>query len=553
LKTHLEYFYSWEQNTPDNLFLKQPYGNTWHTLTYKEAGIEARKMVAVLQKMGLQKGDHIGILSKNCYHWILADLAISIGGFISVPFYASLPKAQLKEVIEKSDIKLLFAGKLDHWGDKATALPETLKVIRFPHYKGNAKIEIGESWNDLIENTTPFNESPIPALEDVWTIVFTSGTTGSPKGVILPYGNKAILFDNEETYNTLGIHDLKEHTFFSFLPLNHVGERLVIEGAAFFTGGCIAFAESIDTFMKNLQDIQPTVFFAVPRIWSKFQSGILSKISQNKLNLLLKTPLVSNLIKNKLKKALGLSKAEIILTGAAITPKHIKQWYRKLDINLREVFGATEACGGVTITPIGEFSDEGVGKPIKGVEFKIDDQTGEVIYQCEQLMTGYYKDPEKTALVIKDGWYHSGDKGFFDEMNNLHIIGRINDAFKTEKGIYITPNPIESNILKNELIEQVCVVGLTAPQPLALINLSELTNDMSNDDIQNNLFGLIEKINQELANHTKIACMVITKTEWNEENDLLTPTLKVKRNKIDEQYMHHYTQWVNNEQKVIWE
>ena len=138
-------------------------------------------------------------------------------------------------------------------------------------------------------------------------------------------------------------------------------------------------------------------------------------------------------------------------------------------------------------------------------------------------------------------------------MNNLHIIGRINDAFKTEKGIYITPNPIESKILKNELIEQVCVVGLTSPQPLALINLSELANDISNENIQNNLIGLINTINQELANYSKIACMVITKEIWNEENDLLTPTLKVKRNKIDENYMNNYIFWFNSNEKVIWE
>ena len=217
------------------------------------------------------------------------------------------------------------------------------------------------------------------------------------------------------------------------------------------------------------------------------------------------------------------------------------------------MFGSSEACGGVTITPIGEVSDIGVGKPIEGVEFKIDSKTGEIIYKCEQLMTGYYNEPERTLKVLKDGWYHSGDKGFLDKNNNLHVIGRIKDEFKTEKGIYITPNPIEDMISKNELIEQVCVVGLTSPQPLALINLSDLAHDISNENIQNNLAELLITVNQELANHSKISSFVITKETWNEKNNMLTPTLKVKRNIIDENYMSKYIYWYNLADKVIWD
>ena len=553
MKTHIEYFYDWENNTPNNIFLKQPFGSTWHTLTYREAGVEARKMVTALNGMGLEKGDHIGILSKNCYHWVLADLAISIGGFVSVPFYASLPKARLQEVIQKSDIKLLFVGKLDHWGDKDSVLSSDLKVIKFPHYEGNATINVGLSWNDLIKRNKPFNKEPIPDFDDTWTIVFTSGTTGSPKGVVLNYRNIAILFKNEVDHNTLGFFDMERHSFFSFLPLNHVGERLIIEGAAFFTGGSISFAENIDTFMKNLQDIQPSVFFAVPRIWNIFQSGILAKISQKRLDVLLSLPLINRLIKKRIKQSLGLLKAEAIVTGAAITPSHLKKWYRKFDINIREVFGASEACGGVTITPIGEIMDEGVGKPVTGVEFKIDSNTGEIIYKCDQLMVGYYKDPVRTSEVLKDGWYYSGDKGYFDEENNLYVIGRLNDEFKTEKGIYITPNPIESMVLKSDLIEQTCVVGLASPQPLALINLSEIGIKLSKEEIIVRFQELIDIVNKDLANNSKIASIVITKEIWNEENNMLTPTLKVRRSIIDEKYMSFYTKWYNLDEPVIWE
>ena len=553
MKTPIEYFYHWEKETPENVFLKQPFGNKWTTMTFAETANEARKLVTALNEMGLKKGDHIGILSKNCYHWIITDIAITMGGFISVPFYASLPKDQLNEVILKSDIKLLFIGKLDSWGNKGEALPKTLKTITFPHYEGNAKVNIGVTWKELVANKQPFSENFIPKLDDTWTILFTSGTTGSPKGVMLPFKSIAAVFRDEERYNTLGIHQLKEHTFFSFLPLNHVAERLAIEGAAFFTGGSISFAESIDTFIKNLQDIQPTVFFAVPRIWSKFQMGVLDKLSQKKLNALLKTPFISNVIKKKLKKALGLSKAEIVLTGAALTPVHLKQWYRKIDINLREVFGATEACGAITVTPLGEISDIGVGKAIQGIDIKIDEKNGEVIYRSDQLMNGYYKEEEKTKEILQDGWYYSGDKGFIDEHKNLNIIGRVKDAFKTEKGIYITPNPIENSLSKNELIEQVCVAGLTSPQPIALINLSEIAEGSNNKQIAENLTEQLKNTNQKLSNHSKVECIVITNELWTEENHILTPTLKVKRNKIDEKYMNKYKDWYNQKEPIIWE
>ena len=552
LDNPLEYFYHWEKNTPDKVFLKQPSGDQWKTLTYKEAGQEVRKMATALKEMGLQKGDHIGLLSKNCYHWILADIAISMGGFVSVPYYASLPKVQLNEVILKSDIKLLFVGKLDTWEDKSEALPNDLKVVKFPHYEGNAEIPLGDSWDELVNNNAPQEGNYVPELDDLWTVLFTSGTTGSPKGVMLTYKSIVVVFRDEEKYNTLGIHYLKEHSFLSFLPLNHVAERVAIEGAAIFTGGTIAFAESIDTFIKNLQDIQPTVFFAVPRIWNKFQSGILAKVSQKKLNVLLSIPIISSLIKKKLKKALGLSRAEIVLTGAALTPQHLKQWYRKLDINLREVFGATEACGAVTITPLGEISDVGVGKAIPGIEFKIAPENGEVIYRSEQLMIGYYKESEKTAEILKDGWYYSGDKGFIDQEKNLNIIGRVKDAFKTDKGKYVTPNPIESKFSKNDFIEQVCVVGLSIPQPMALINLSETGLAANKEEVEMQFEALQKKINEELANFEKVYTMVIIKEAWTEANELLTPTLKVKRNKIDEKYMSRYVSWHKENSNIIW-
>ena len=553
MKSPIEYFLDWEKQTPDQVFLRQPKGKSWKEITYGEAAVEVRKLLQVLIDMGLKKGDHIGILSKNCYHWIIADLAISLGGYISVPYYASLPKDQLKEVVEKSDIKLLFAGKLDEWGNKGEALNDKLKVIKFPHYEGNAKVNVGEEWAELMNDKKEATDYTLPKLDELWTILFTSGTTGSPKGVMLNYRNVAVVFRDEEKYNTLGINELKEFRFFSFLPLNHVAERIVIESAALYKGGSISFGESIDTFVDNLKDTQPTVFFAVPRIWSKFQSGIFGKIKPNVVNTLLSTPILSSFFRAKLKVALGLAEAKIVLTGAALTPVHLKKWYRKLGLNLREVYGATEACGAVTLTPKDELSDVNVGKPIAGSKIRIDEQTGEIIYFSEQNMQGYYKDPEKTQEILKDGWIYSGDKGNIDENGSLHIVGRVKDAFKTEKGKYITPNPIEENLLKSDLLEQACVVGLTTPQPIALVNLSENGLNKDNKQVSVELKVHIEKVNQNLANYERISTIVVTKEIWSEQNKLLTPTLKVKRNKIDEKYMNKYLDWHRETENIIME
>lgn len=554
LESHLEAFYRWEKQRAQQDFLRQPYGNQWKTLTYAEAGQQARKMSTALQAMGLQKGDHVGILSKNCYHWILTDLALMMGGFVSVPFYASLPTDQLKVVLKKSDIKALFLGKIEAWdNDKTQAIPPEVKVVKFPHYTGHASIPLGKNWEDLINSHKPLQGDPIPDLDDLWTIVFTSGTTGNPKGVMHTYKNLALVFKAELGTHWIGVGELKEHRFFSFLPLNHVGERVGIEGSCFYTGGSMSFAESLDSFVSNLQATQPTIFFAVPRIWTKFQMGVLGKLSQKRLDLLFKIPGVSGFIKKKIKKGLGLASAEIVITGAAITPEHIKQWFLKLGLRLREAYGMTEVCGSITNTPKHQNKPHSVGQVIPFAEVKIHPNTGEVLMKSPQMMTGYYKEPDKTDDVLKDGWLNSGDKGIMDKDGFLKIIGRVKDAFKTSKGKYITPNPYEEAIATNDCVEQVCVAGLGLPNPIALVNLSEVGQSLDKQEVEQQFKENLQKINDVLPGYQKISTLVITKDAWTEGNKLLTPTMKIRRGAIDEKYMSKYHQWYEHQAIIVWE
>lgn len=548
----LEYFYHWEKVFPDKIFLRQPYGERWHTMTYAEAGLEARKMTTILRAKGLKPGDHIGIVSKNCYHWILADLAIMMGGFVSVPYYASLPKHQLAQVIGLSDLKALFIGKLDQWGDKSEAIPNEVEVIRFPQYPGNAVIDIGDMWDEVTENAEPASDQFVPDGDDIWTIKFTSGTTGTPKGVMHVHKTPASIAQSEYETGWLGLEGISELTMFSFLPLNHVAERIAVQGTLFAFGGTVSFAESLDTFLKNLQDVKPSFFFAVPRIWTKFYLGVLDKIPKKKLDLLFRLPVISGLVKKKIKSGLGFDRLEFAATAAAITPAFLKEFYKNLDIHLTEAYGMTETCGSITNGPERDAPIDSVGRAIPEASLKIDPETGEILMKTPYMMTGYYKEPEKTAAVFKDGWLCSGDRGTIDEQGYVRVIGRVKDAFKTSKGEYITPNPLEEELAKNAFIEQVCVVGLGIPQPLAMINLSETGQTSDQEIVRSSLLKTLQVVNERGSKFEHISTLIIDPVIWSESNDLLTPTLKVKRWKLDEVYGVKFREWHEAHEEVIW-
>lgn len=551
LRPILDYFYQWERNQPSRPFLKQPFGKRWEVLSYGQVGEQARKLLTYLQSIGLKSGDHVGILSKNCTQWIIADLALMMGAYVSVPFYPNLTGNQLAEVLERSEVKALFVGKLEDWENQQVHIPKDLPIIRFPHYEGNSKIGTGIAWHEIITNSQAMTGYPLPDLDALWTILFTSGTTGTPKGVMLKHQCPSMIVRNEEIYDHLKFFNGLPNRFFSYLPLNHIAERIVVEVASIVTGGTISFAESIDTFPKNLQATQPTLFIAVPRIWTKFQMAIRKKIPQSVLDILLAIPIVSAIIQRKIKKGLGLSEARIILTGAAPSPQSLKNWYKAFDIHLREVYGMTESCGGCTISPESDDVEGSVGKGIPNVELAIDKENEEVLIRMPWMMHGYFKDEARSKQVLKDGWIHTGDRGKIGENGHLFITGRVKDAFKSAKGKYIVPAPLEWAFAKNQYIEQICVVGMQLPQPIALVILSEIGQAAQVEDVKRSLTKSLQEINQTLAKHEKIATIVILKDEWNIENEFLTPTMKLKRNRVNEHYESHYAPWFSNDDSVI--
>ena len=547
-------FYKWEKELKDKPFLRQPFGDKWEVYTWGEVGQMARKLASGLKSLGLRERAHIGLISKNCREWIIADLAIMIAGYVSVPFFPSLKGKELAYVMDFGDVDALFVGKIETWDEIKNDLPKDMPLISFPTYKGFSNITKGYQWFDFINKFEPLMEPNVPKLSDLWTIIFTSGTTGNPKGVMLSYLANDMTKVITEDSNPLKINFSGDNDFISFLPLNHIAERVVVEHTCFRFGGTISFVESLETFSKNLQDIQPHVFFAAPRVWTKFQLGILSKFSQKKLDTFLKIPIISGIIKGKLKKALGLSRARATVSGAA--PMQVTQieWFRKIGVYITNGYGMTENCAICTQVDGRDFGKmASVGKPQSRVEVKIDNSNGEILMRGPFLMDGYYKRKELTDETLRGGWLHTGDKGFIDEDNYLHITGRVVDSFKTSKGKYIEPLTLEYYFGDIKELDEVCVAGLGMSQPLCLAQLSDIGIEMSKEDLTNMLTEKFNEINSGLENYKKMSTLIIVKDKWTEENNAIGPTLKIKRGTIDKMYSSNYESWEEDKRNVIWE
>ena len=541
-------FYEWERKLKDKPFLRQPFGDKWEEYTWGETGQMARKLATGLKTLGLPPKSHIGLMSKNCREWIIADLAIYMAGYVSVPFFPTLNSKELKSLLHFGDVSALFMGKVNAWDEIKNGIPDDMPLIAFPHYKDCSEISVGHQWFDFINKFEPQQEDFYPDRSDVWTIIFTSGTTGTPKGVVLDYQT------NENTeclttpeHNPLRVDFNGKNSFFSYLPLNHIAERIVVEWTCFRYGGTISFTESIETFAQNLGSVQPTVFFGVPRIYTKFQMGILSKFPQEKLNKLLSIPIVSSLLKMVLKKKLGLSKAKAIVTGAAPMQESQRVWYRRLGVKITNGYGMTENCAICTQLP-GEITDKpgSVGKAQPKVDIKIESETGEILMRGPYVMKGYYNDPETTNNTIKNGWLYTGDRGRIDDEGNLYITGRVKDAFKTTTGEFVEPGDVTE-------FEQMCVAGFGIAAPILLVVPSEGANSIDKDTLKQQLNNKLESINKDQVSFRKVSTIVIMKEAWTPENGLCTPTLKIKRVKIDEKFMSKYKQWHENSEAVIWE
>ncbi|SOE22784.1 Long-chain acyl-CoA synthetase (AMP-forming) [Spirosomataceae bacterium TFI 002] len=547
-KSILEYFYYWEKEKADEVYLRQPFGDSYRDFTWKETGNQIRRIAAFLKAQNLPPKSNIGLVSKNCAEWIICDMAILMAGHVSVPFYPTLVGDQIKQVVSHSDSKFLFVGKLDTWADMKPGIPDNVTCISFPTYNPDPE---HLQWDDLLEKHEPLTENYYPTLDELMTIIYTSGTTGNPKGVMVSFAAMAAVLYHSRDRSMLGLPDTR---FFSYLPLCHIAERNLVEMFSFIAGGTIYFAESLESFAKNLQSASPTHFLAVPRIWTKFQLGILSKLTQKKLNTLLKIPILNSIVKKKIRSGLGLADAQLILTGAAPMPVSLVHWFAKLGITIQEAYGMTENLGAVSNMPKGQNKDNSVGKLYNEMEVHIDSDTGEILTRSPWNMMGYYKEPNLTAETLdSDGWIHTGDVGVIDSEKFLSITGRVKEMYKTSKGEYVAPAQIELGFADNHFIDQVCVVGQSLPQPMALVVLSEIALKESKETIEKNLKDQLSTLNPKLKSYEKIKKVIVMKETWDVENNKLTPSLKIKRNVIEKEFNDLFEPWYNSDGKVIWQ
>ena len=547
-------FYEWEQKLRDRPLLRQPFGDKWEIYTWCEVGQMARKLATGLKSLGLRENAHIGLISKNCREWIIADIAIMMAGYVSVPLFPSLKGEELSFLLDYGDVDLIFIGKIETWEDIKNDIPLQLPVIKFPNYKGFSIVDRGEEWFDFLGKYNSMKNPNIPKISDLWTLIFTSGTTGNPKGVKLSYFAIDETKNITEKENPLKVDFSGNNSFISYLPLNHIAERVVVEHVCLRFGGSLSFVESIDSFAKNLRDIQPHIFFAAPRIWTKFQLGILGKLSQNKLDILTKIPIISGIIKNKLKKGLGLNRARSTVSGSAPLSISTIEWFRKVGIYITNGYGMTENCAICSQVDGRNFKKlDSVGRAQYGAEIKIDEPSGEVLMRGPYVMDGYYKNDELTSKTLVDGWLHTGDKGYLDIDKYLYITGRVSDSFKTSKGEFIEPLTLESYFADIQEIEEICITGLGLAQPIGLVQLSEIGKLTPKDELSEILEAKLADINADLENYKKISTLVIVKDEWTEQNKILGPTLKIKRGNVEEMYSSKYSLWTANNSKIVWE
>jgi len=547
----LEKFYQWEKEIPKKLYFSQPFGNgKIIDYSWQRVGDEVRRVASYLKSLNLEPGSNIGIISKNCAHWIMSDLAIWMAGHVSVPLYPTLTAESVDQILTHSSCKVLFVGKLDDWETMAPGVPKDVACLSYPLSPKNDFL----SWDEILKNNEPMQENPTRSPEELSTIIYTSGTTGIPKGVVHTFGGMAATADKAtELYEITG-----DDRIISYLPLSHVAERMVVELGSLYQSMQVYFAESLDTFAADLQRCRPTIFFAVPRIWVKFQMGVFAKMPEKKLTRMLKIPIISGIVKRKILGGLGLDQARMALSGAAPISQAVLTWYKRLGLEILEVYGMTENMAYSHGTRSGAQRVGFVGQGYPGVMTKFSSE-GEVLVKSPGTMIGYYKEPEKTAEVLtEDGYLRTGDLGFMDSEGNLKITGRVKELFKTAKGKYVAPAPIEGKLLDCEHVEQVCVTGCILPQPICLLNLSEaargkLSDPKFKEALIKELGELRSEVNGQIDKHEQMRCLVVTKEEWTVENGCLTPTLKLKRNILDDKYGSMFEAWYATGDAVAWE
>jgi long-chain acyl-CoA synthetase len=554
-KNVLQAFWSQCEKRPLEPALVRKKNGKWEPLTWRETGIKVAQLASAFQKLGLQRGDRVAIFADNCPEWVITDLACMAAGLVSVPLYPSLTQAQVQYIIEHSESQVAIVRGLDRL-KKLLPLGRLKKIVVVDVTpQGDRTV----AFNKFIEKEHPtLNSHHAEAFDlsedDLATIVYTSGTTAEPKGVMLTHGN---IMAQCRMLSTRAVRR-PDDIVLSYLPLSHITERANIFRQA-LVGYQIYFAQNFESVAQDLKEVRPNTFVAVPRVWEKFQEGILAKVQagsafQNKLfqlaleagedqvirmmqgrsspTSLWKTKFFQFFVGRKVRVSLGLDRCRLFVSGAAPLDLHTLVFYYSMGMPMVEAYGMTECAGGCHYNYADRPAFGTVGPALDGVETQIAED-GEILLRGQNIFVGYYKDPSQTKEALQNGWLHTGDIGVLDSQGNLTITDRKKNIIITSGGKNVAPAPLETKIKRHPYVSQAVVIGDRRKFLTALITLAPGVGRVDGGIA---VAKHLESVNEDLPTFEKIKQYTILDKEFTAENGELTPTLKVRRAFIQERY-----------------
>lgn len=578
-KTLVDLFFDRVSRWPDRPALRYADGDGWRSITWASYGEAVRQVAAGLVALGIGSGDRVGILSGNEPRWHMADVGIMAAGGISVPAYPTGTASQLAHVLGHSASRACFVGDRDQLAKLLLArsrLADLERIITLGEPPDGLDDEVLLTFDDLRSlGRQRLDQQPGTVDErarelrpsHVATIVYTSGTTGPPKGTMITHENVSETIRSLTSVVKVGPSD----RFLSFLPLSHIAERCTSHLGQIISGGETWFARSLATVPDDLRACRPTIFFAVPRVWEKFQQAVLAELAhaprpvQAAADRLVelgqelvaaregtRNPLpwrdrlayeaLERTLGARIRHQLGFDRGRVFVTAAAPISPDLLRWFHAIGITIAEVYGQTEDCGPTTMNRPGRIRLGTVGEPLPGVEVHIADD-GEVLVRGPNVTTGYWNNPEATAELLDDGWMNSGDLGVLED-GYLRIIGRKKDLIVTSSGKNIAPQDMETKLQAVPFISQAVVVGdgrkyLTA---LLALDVGEVRAAIDGHDgpaatevlathplVHEEINRGVERLNANRAPAERIKAWRIPPRELTVADGELTPTLKVKR------------------------
>ena len=577
-ETIYEYFLEAVNKFPDKSALMYKKTGRYVNINYKDLLDYVDSVAEELIKLGIGKGTPVAILSYNRPEWVIADLAILKLGGVVVPIYHTLPDCLVKYIVKDSKTKLIFvenARLFSLVSNIQNEMPSLEKIIVFDNsgISDNSEFLRFDDLKNISYEAT--DNVPEISRNDIATFVYTSGTTGEPKGVILTHDN--IISNVLPAIKRFKINS--KDVFTSFLPLCHMFERTGGYYSMLFAGATIAYVESLATVVLDVKKVRPTVLIAVPRVLEKVYEEVTRKVAAgsiiqrklvrgavrniNQYNnlknrnrkislwLIIKRWFCNTLVTAQFKKIAG-GRLRVMVSGSAPLNKKMAKIFYIFGFNIIEGYGLTETSPIVSSNSFEENRFGTVGKPFDNVIIKIG-ENDEILVKGPNLMIGYLNKPEETQKVIdKEGWFHTGDQGKFDKYGNLIITGRIKELIVTSYGKNIAPAPIEQKLSESKYIEQImlygdkkkCIVALIVPKRKTIenyvkendIRFSSYAELLPTAEIKKLIANEIEKSNDCFAPHEQVKSFALLAENFTVENGLLTPTLKVRRDEIVKKY-----------------